>query len=113
MSKTIRRHPARHVIAAAALTVPSVVFAAPPQTAAAIEQAPVTRTAIESASPHDPGTPVKGALLRAVVESLAVHSQQEASPFEPPGKPPARPPDNPGHHDPPNPPGQPGDRPDH
>jgi hypothetical protein len=111
MRRTTKRHRTRDVIAAAALAVPSVVFASSPKPALLEQKAPETRPGPDSASAYDQRAPVKGALLRAVAEALASHGQQEASPFEPPGKPPGRPPDRPGHHGPPNPPGQPPDRP--
>jgi hypothetical protein len=112
MSRT-RRQRTRHALAAITLAAPTVVFASPSPTTAQKQEAPETRPMIETASAHEPGNPLKGALLRAVVESLSQQrgQAQEASPFEPPGKPSGRPPDNPGHHDPPNPPGQPPDRP--
>src|SRR5262245_45086470 len=113
MSRTVRRHRMRDVVAAVTLAVPSIVIAAPSPTPVADEATPERRLAPESASPQSPAAPIKGALLRSVVESLSQsHGRgQEASPFEPPGKPPDRPPDVPGHHNPPNPPGQPPDRP--
>jgi hypothetical protein len=109
------RHRRRHLLAAITLAAPSVVFASPSPTAVARPDASEMRPAPESASVREPSAPVKGSLLRAVVESLGEHRGQghatEASPFEPPSKPPGRPPDNPGHHDPPNSTRQPPDRP--
>jgi len=111
MSRAIRRHRVRHVVAAVTLAVPSMVFASPAPETVADQIGPEARSAPESASSQDQPASFKGELLRSVVESLAQNHGQEASEFEPPGKPPDRPPNNPGHHDPPNPPGQPPDRP--
>lgn len=110
MSRAIRRHRMREVVAAATLAVPSIVFASPAPETAADEISTAKRLAPEIAS-QDQAVSFKGDLLRSVVESLTQNHGQEASPFEPPGKPPDRPPNNPGHHNPPNPPGQPPDRP--
>jgi hypothetical protein len=109
MSRAIRRNRIREVIAAAALAVPSIVFASPAPVAD--EVGTEQRLAPEIASSQDRAASFKGDLLRSVVESLSQNQGQEASPFEPPGKPPDRPPNIPGHHNPPNPPGQPPDRP--
>ena len=111
MSNRIHRGRARYAIAAMALAVPAAAFASTPPATVAKQEAPETRPAPASASRHDEAAPKKGALLRAVLDTLAEHRTGEASPFEPPGRPPDRPPNNPGHNDPPNPPGRPLDRP--
>jgi hypothetical protein len=90
-------------IVAAAIAVPSVALATPPQAAVPKRQALGTRYAELTAA--------KGELLRGVLDSLSTNREHEGSPFEPPGKPPDRPPDPPGQNGPPNPPGQPPDRP--
>jgi hypothetical protein len=111
MSSRIHPGRAKYAIAAMALAVPLAALASSPPTAVAKQGASVAPSVAASASPHVKAAPKNGALLRAVLDTLAEHRQAEASPFEPPARPPDRPPNNPGHHDPPNPPGRPLDRP--
>ena len=117
MDKQIRRR-ARRAIAAVTLAVPSVIFASSSPTKIADVEATETLQVPMTTSQPDQPAPMKGALLRSVVEALGENGNghgngngNEASPFEPPGMPPDRPPSIPGHHNPPNPPGQPPDRP--
>ena len=110
MSKDLLRRRVNRILAAVALFVPALAFAAAKNSA--VEKPAPDAPAVPRARPIAQKIIPAGSLLRDVVDTLARSRQQESSPFEPPGRPPDRPPvDPPGQNDPPNPPGQPPDRP--
>ena len=94
MSKNIQRRRVSRIIAAVALSVPTLALASAKDTAVEKPASPEA-TVVPRARPIVPKRIPPGSLLHDVVSTLGRNLNQEASPFEPPGRPPDRPPDPP------------------